>query len=97
MHDFEPVIVTLLRRKRLVAVLPLERIRTRARTVLAPLGHAFSQYSDALVARARSARRRSAPAAGRHPGSALRAVSFLKVRSDSVLARGMPANHIVTG
>lgn len=96
--DFDPIIVTVMDGKRLVAVLPLERIRTRARTVLAPLGHAFAQYSDVLVA------------AGTDPLAAVArllraallaapcdAVSFLKVRSDSVLARGMPADHIVTG
>ena len=95
---FDPVIVTVMDGKRLVALLPLERIRTRARTVLAPLGHAFAQYSDVLVA------------AGTDPVSAVArlvraallaapcdAVSFLKVRSDSVLARGMPADHLVTG
>lgn len=96
--DFEPVVATLSDGQRLVAVLPLERIRTRARTVLAPLGHAFSQYSDALVgagleprdtvARLLRAAIKAAPCD---------AVSFLKVRSDSLLAKGMPANHIVTG
>ena len=40
---FQPVIATLNDGQRLVAVLPLERVRTRARTVLMPLGHAFSQ------------------------------------------------------
>ena len=96
--DFDPVIVTLLDGQRLVAVLPLERIRTRARTVLAPLGHAFSQYSDALVASGTDPRE----AVARLLRAAIQAapcdaVSFLKVRSDSVLAQGMPANHIVTG
>jgi CelD/BcsL family acetyltransferase involved in cellulose biosynthesis len=95
---FDPVIVTLLDGQRLVAVLPLERIRTRARTVLAPLGHAFSQYSDALVASGIDPRE----AISRLLRAAIQAapcdaVSFLKVRSDSVLAKGMPANHIVTG
>lgn len=95
---FEPVIATLSDGQRLIAVLPLERIRTRTRTVLAPLGHAFSQYSDALIApgldpRATVARLlRAAIQAG-----PCDAVSFLKVRSDSQLARGMPANHMVTG
>ena len=96
--SFDPVIVTLLDGQRLVAVLPLERIRTRARTVLAPLGHAFSQYSDALVASGIDPR----DAISRLLRAAIQAapcdaVSFLKVRSDSVLAKGMPANHIVTG
>lgn len=95
---FEPVIVTLMDGQRLVAVLPLERIRTRLRTVLAPLGHAFSQYSDAVVVTGANATEvvarllRTAIDA-----SPCDAVSFLKVRADSVLARGMPANHLVTG
>ena len=95
---FDPVIVTLLNGQRLVAVLPLERIRTRARTVLAPLGHAFGQYSDALVASGidpRDALSRLLRAAIQ--AAPCDAVSFLKVRSDSVLAKGMPANHLVTG
>jgi CelD/BcsL family acetyltransferase involved in cellulose biosynthesis len=95
---FEPVIATLTDGQRLVAVLPLERIRTRARTVLAPLGHAFSQYSDVLVGPGLDPR----DALARLLRAAIKtapcdAISFLKVRSDSVLARGMPANHIVTG
>jgi len=96
--DFDPVVVTLTDGQRLVAVLPLERVRTRARAVLAPLGHAFSQYSDALIAegldpRAVIARLLRAAITA----APCDAVSFLKVRSDSMLARGMPANHIVTG
>jgi CelD/BcsL family acetyltransferase involved in cellulose biosynthesis len=96
--DFDPVIATLNDGQRLVAVLPLERIKTRARTVLAPLGHAFSQYSDALIAHGLDPR----DAVARLLKAAIQAapcdaVSFLKVRSDSLLARGMPANHIVTG
>ena len=95
---FDPVIVTLSDGQRLVAVLPLERIRTRARTVLAPLGHAFSQYSDALIGGGLDPR----DAVARLLRAAITAapcdaVSFLKVRSDSLLAKGMPANHIVTG
>lgn len=95
---FDPIIVTVLDGKRLVAVLPLERIRTRARTVLAPLGHAFSQYSDVLVASGTDPRE----AVARLLRAAILAapcdaISFLEVRCDSVLARGMPANHIVTG
>ncbi|WP_224704086.1 GNAT family N-acetyltransferase [Devosia aquimaris] len=96
--DFAPVIAALLDGQRLVAILPMERIRTRARTMLVPLGHAFSQYSDALLAPGTDA----AEAIAMLLKAAIEAVpcdavSFLKVRSDSVLARGMPANHIVTG
>ncbi|MGB3335911.1 MAG: GNAT family N-acetyltransferase [Devosia sp.] len=95
---FRPVIATLSDGQRLVAVLPLERIRTRFRTVLAPLGHAFSQYSDALIGPGLNPRDtvarllRTAISA-----SPCDAVSFLKVRSDSQLAKGMPAKHMVTG
>lgn len=96
--DFDPIVVTILDGQRLVAVLPLERIRTRSRTVLAPLGHAFSQYSDALIASGTDPR----DAVSRLLRAAISAapcdaVSFLKVRDDSVLAKGMPANHLVTG
>ena len=95
---FEPVIMTIMDGVRLVAVLPLERIRTRARTVLAPLGHAFSQYSDVLLA----ADANPLEAVPRLLRAAVAAapcdvISFLKVRSDSLLARGLPAGHIVTG
>jgi len=95
---FDPVVVTLSDGQRLVAVLPLERIRTRARTVLAPLGHAFSQYSDVLIGAGpepRDAMARLLRAAVR--AAPCDAVSFLKVRDDSMLARAMPANHLVTG
>lgn len=96
--QFQPVIAMLNDGQRLVAVLPLERIQTHTRTVLAPLGHAFSQYSDALVGPGLEPR----PAIARLLRAAIAAgpcdaVSLLKVRSDSALARGMPANHLVTG
>jgi CelD/BcsL family acetyltransferase involved in cellulose biosynthesis len=95
---FTPVVATLNDGQRLVAVLPLELVRTRLRSFLAPLGHAFSQYSDALIATGLDPREtvsrllRAAISA-----APCDAVSFLKVRSDSVLAKGMPANHMVTG
>lgn len=96
--SFDPVVVTLSDGQRLVAVLPLERIRSHSRTILTPLGHAFSQYSDALIGTRLDPR----DAVARLMRAAIAAapcdmVSFLKVRSDSQLARGMPANHIVTG
>ena len=96
--EFDPVIVTLGDGRTLHAVLPLERIRTSTRTILAPLGHAFAQYSDVLLAdgldpRAAIARLLKAAIAE----APCDAVSFLKVRSDSALAKGMPVNHLVTG
>ncbi|ODT76261.1 MAG: hypothetical protein ABS76_31710 [Pelagibacterium sp. SCN 64-44] len=95
---FDPVIATLHDGPRLVAVLPLERVRTLARRVLMPLGHAFGQYSDMLVAPGVAPR----PALAQMLEAALAAapadgVSFLKVRADSLLARGLPERSIVTG
>jgi len=95
---FEPVIASLHDGERLVAVLPLERVRTFARRVLMPLGHAFGQYSDLLVAPGIAPR----PALAQLLRAALAAapadgVSFLKVRADSSLARGLPERSIVTG
>ena len=96
--SFDPVVVTLSDGQRLVAVLPFERIRSHSRSILTPLGHAFSQYSDVLIADRLDPR----DAVARLLRAAITAapcdmVSFLKVRSDSRLVRGMPANHIVTG
>lgn len=96
--DFDPVVVTLTDGQRLVAVLPLERIRSHSRTILTALGNAFSQYSDVLIAPGLEPR----DAVARLLRTAISSapcdmVSFLKVRSDSQLAKGMPANHVVTG
>src|SRR5690606_17320059 len=89
---------TLSEGRRLVAVLPLERIRTATRTVLAPLGHAFSQYSDVLIADGFNPQETLARLLRAAISAApCDAVSFLKVRSDSQLAKAMPANHLVTG
>lgn len=95
---FEPVIATLAEGGRLKAVLPLERVRTLARRVLVPLGHSFAQYSDLIAA------------ADVDPAGAVMALiaavvaavpadsaNFLKVRSGSTLAAGMPPDNIVTG
>jgi CelD/BcsL family acetyltransferase involved in cellulose biosynthesis len=95
---FDPVIVALHDGRRLVGVLPLERIRTRSRTVLSTLGQAFAQYSDVLIAPGTDPR----DAVARMLRAAITAapcdgVSFLKVRDNSALAQGMPANRIVTG
>ena len=95
---FDPVIATIEDGQRLVGVLPLERVRTGARTLLVPLGHAFAQISDVLldarvdpviaVARLLKAASMAAPSDG---------VSLLKVRDGSALALGMPKTHILTG
>lgn len=96
--DFDPVIATIEDGQRLVGVLPLERVRTGARSLLVPLGHAFAQISDLLldgrvdpamaVGRLLKAAREAAPSDG---------VSLLKVRDGSALASGMPRTHIRTG
>jgi CelD/BcsL family acetyltransferase involved in cellulose biosynthesis len=95
---FEPVVVTLRDGGRLVAVLPLERISGRSRRVLMPLGHAFVQYSDLLVApgyEPRAVVRRLVQCAAM--AGPCDSLNFLKVRADSMLARGMPANRVETG
>lgn len=96
--DFDPVIVTLRQLGVLVAVLPLERVRSRFRTVLTPLGKNFGQYADLVVARdveARAALARMLRAA--IDGAPCDAVALLKVRDDSALRAAMPANHLLTG
>jgi CelD/BcsL family acetyltransferase involved in cellulose biosynthesis len=95
---FDPVIATIEDGQRLVGILPLERVRTGARSLLVPLGHAFAQISDVLlddradpvvaVGRLLKAAGEAAPSDG---------VSFLKVRDGSALALGMPRTHIRTG
>jgi CelD/BcsL family acetyltransferase involved in cellulose biosynthesis len=97
-RDFDPVIAVAEDDRRLVAVLPLERIRTGKRSLLVPLGHAFAQVSDVLidadtdageaVSRLLHAALAAAPADG---------VSLLKVRDESALAHGMPRTCIQTG
>jgi CelD/BcsL family acetyltransferase involved in cellulose biosynthesis len=95
---FDPVIATIEDGQRLVGILPLERVRTGARTLLVPLGHAFVQISDVLL----DARIDPAQAVGRLLKAANAAapsdgVSLLKVRDGSALALGMPRTHIRTG
>ncbi len=95
---FDPVIVTITEAGVLKAVLPLERIRTMARTVLAPMGHAFAQYSDVLLADGMDKRSTLATLLKTAIATApCDAITFLKVRSDSALAAGMPTNHLITG
>lgn len=97
-RDFDPIIVTLHDGQRLVALLPLERIRTGSRRVLTPLGHAFGQYSDVLVAKGYDPKAvvakllRAAVTAA--PADT---VSFYKVREGSALCLGMPEKNVATG
>lgn len=95
---FDPVIATLFDGQRLVGVLPLERIRTGARSLLVPLGHGFAQTSDALV----DADVDTGEAVARLLRAAVSAVpsdgiSLLKVRDGSALAQGLPRTSIQTG
>ncbi|MBB4053505.1 CelD/BcsL family acetyltransferase involved in cellulose biosynthesis [Devosia subaequoris] len=95
---FDPVIATVSDGRRLVGVLPLERIRTGARSLLVPLGHGFAQTSDALV----DADRDAGPVVAHLLRAAASAVpsdgiSLLKVRDGSALAQGLPQISIRTG
>lgn len=95
---FDPVIATVSDGRRLVGVLPLERIRTGARSLLVPLGHGFAQTSDALV----DTNVDAGAAVTRLFRAAVSAVScdgisLLKVRDGSALARGLPRTSIQTG
>lgn len=94
---FDPVIVTLRDAGLLKAILPLERIRTRLRTVLVPLGDRYLQISDALLADDMPARDTLAPmlkaAIAAAPADL---VSLQKVRAGSRLASGL-GNPIRTG
>lgn len=96
--QFDPVIATIEDGKRLVGVLPLERIRTGARTLLVPLGHAFGQASDVLLAPGcdpvGAVAQLLRTAVAQAPADC---VSLLKVRDGSALALGMPETHILTG
>lgn len=97
-EGFDPVLAMLEDGRRLVAILPLERVGTAARRALVPLGNGFGQYADLLldpgmdagvaVAQLLRAAIQAAPAD---------VVSLLKVRDGSGLARGLPRGRIETG
>lgn len=94
---FDPVIVSLRKDGKLIGLLPLERVRTKLRTVLMPLGNSFPQYCDALLLPGvppRPAIAAMVTAALSHARADV--VLFLKVRADSALQAGMPKNHVVT-
>ncbi|HWA18252.1 MAG TPA: GNAT family N-acetyltransferase [Devosia sp.] len=96
--EFAPAVATLRERGRLVALLPLERIRGRLRSALMPLGGAFPQYADFLVDPAVDARQALArllkAAAKAQPADM---VTFLKVRAGSNLSRALPRQTVTTG
>ncbi|HEV7719161.1 MAG TPA: GNAT family N-acetyltransferase [Arsenicitalea sp.] len=94
---FEPVIVTLRKRGVLRALFAFQRVHTRTRRVLVPLGDTFQQYADFLCAEEvdpREAMRKIVWAALSAMPSDV--VSLLKVRADSKLEAGMPGNAIKT-
>lgn len=88
--DFDPVIVTLREGGALKAILPLERISTRLRRMLVPLGDRFAQVSDALVADGMVARDVLAPMLKAAIAAApVDLVSLQKVRAGSRLEAGL--------
>ena len=96
--EFDPVIATIEDGQRLVGILPLERVKTGARTLLVPLGHAFAQIADVLLDAdtdpVAAVTRLLRIAIARAPSDG---VSLLKVRDGSALALGMPKTHVLTG
>ncbi|WDR01744.1 GNAT family N-acetyltransferase [Devosia algicola] len=95
---FDPVIICLYERGDLKAILPLERVRRTGRTVLTSIGHGFAQYGDMLLAPGidpQMAMRKLLKAAAK--AAPCDAITLLKVRADSAMAKGMPADRLVTG
>jgi CelD/BcsL family acetyltransferase involved in cellulose biosynthesis len=97
-ESFDPVLAVFEDGRRLIAVLPLERIRTAGRRVLVPLGNGFGQYADMLLDPAAD----PAMAMAQMLAAAIAiapadVVSLLKVRDGSALARGLPKGRIETG
>ncbi len=95
---FDPVIAILRRNGVLVGVLPLERLKSRTRTVLAPLGEAYAQYADILAAPELDPRGalKALLAVATRTGRC-DAVRFLKVRADSALFAALPENVLRIG
>jgi len=96
--DFDPFICTLRRDGELKGVLPLERVRSHGCTLLVGLGDGFQQYADVLLSPEidpAEAMREMLAAAVRE--SRCDVVSFLKVREDSTLRRGLPRTSLRTG
>jgi CelD/BcsL family acetyltransferase involved in cellulose biosynthesis len=96
--DFDPVIVVLEARNALVAILPLERVKTFARRILVPLGRGYAQYADILLAPGidpLSATQQLLDAAIN--AAPCDVISLLKVRDGSALAKGLPQHAIETG
>jgi CelD/BcsL family acetyltransferase involved in cellulose biosynthesis len=86
---FDPVILTLRERGRLVGLLPLKRVRSGLARILTGFGEPYQQYTDVLLSRdaSKSAARRLVDAACRIAGSD--GLHFLKIRDDSPLAAAL--------
>lgn len=96
--NFDPLVVLAHVGDQLVAVLPLERINTGLRRLIVPIGFAYSQISNLIIAPDYAPQPIFA-AMQTAATKALAADNFLfpKVREDSVLARAMPRDHLLTG
>jgi CelD/BcsL family acetyltransferase involved in cellulose biosynthesis len=96
--DFDPVIVLAYDGEKLIAVLPLEGIRTSARKLLVPMGYVFTQISNVLLLNGYDAKPVvAAMIKEAHSAAACDVILFNKVRQTSCLAQGMPDNHVLTG
>jgi CelD/BcsL family acetyltransferase involved in cellulose biosynthesis len=92
---FEPLILTLRERGRLVAVLPLQRVRSGLARLATGIGEPFQQYTDLILApdAPADAVERLIEAARRLPNCD--GLSLLKVRDDSPLAPLLRAKRAI--
>ena len=92
---FEPLLLTLRDAGRLVALLPLQRVRSGLACVVTGFGEPYQQYTDALVAPDAPAdvAERLLDAACRLRGCD--GINFLKVRDDSRLAAPLAARGAI--
>jgi CelD/BcsL family acetyltransferase involved in cellulose biosynthesis len=96
--DFSPVIIQVYRGARLVGILPMELLYTGLRSVLAPIGYAFSQIANVLVAEEETPKEIVSLLIEEAKRTiACDTVLFTKVRENSLLWRGMPSKHFITG
>ncbi|MBK1794976.1 GNAT family N-acetyltransferase [Devosia sp. WQ 349] len=94
---FSPFIVLAYRGESLIGALPMELVSTGMRRVLVPIGYAFSQIANALVAAEEDAEtvvRQLIDATKSKIASDT--LLFTKVRSGSSLYKGLPADHVKT-
>ncbi|MGH6926506.1 MAG: GNAT family N-acetyltransferase [Propylenella sp.] len=85
-QKFEPLVVTLRDRGKLVGLLPLQRVALGMTRIATGFGEPYQQYTDVLLApdAPKNAAARLLDAASRLPGC--EGVSLLKIRDDSPLA-----------